>query len=305
MTAEPDTTQSILTPAEILRQVRRIEITTGRLVAETFAGEYLSVFKGHGIEFAEVREYSAGDDVRSIDWNVTARLGRPFIKRFTEERELTLMIACDISGSQHFGSRDRLKSEMAAELSAMFAFSALQNSDKTGLLLFTDKTELYIPPRKGKTHVLRLIRELLAHKPKSAGTSLSACLDTLNRVFKRRGILILISDFMDEGYEKPFAVAARRHDLIPVLVSDPLESAVPALPALLEVRDPETGGRTTLDLSSRQLRSAHEAARRARVERCQKFFASHGLEHIAVTGGAPVADPVVRFFKRRSGKIRR
>ncbi|NLO90776.1 MAG: DUF58 domain-containing protein, partial [Elusimicrobia bacterium] len=228
--------------AELLQQVRRIEVRTGKLVSETFSGEYHSIFKGHGMEFAEVREYIPGDEIRSIDWNVTARLGKPFIKRFVEERELTMMLACDISGSLHFGSRNKLKNRIAAELSALFAFSALQNNDKAGIMLFSDQPELYIPPRKGRKHVLRLVREILAHEPRHRGTDIAACLDNLNRVLKRKGILILISDFADEkDYARPLRLAARRHDLIPVYLEDPLEAALPELGAVLQTVDPETG----------------------------------------------------------------
>lgn len=297
--------QTNISTAEILKQVRRIEITTGRLVAETLAGDYQSVFKGHGIEFAEVREYNPGDDVRSIDWNVTARLGKPFVKRFIEERELTLMLACDISASQRFGSRDKLKSELAAELAALFSFAAMKNSDKIGLLLFSNQTELYIPPRKGQRHVLRLIRELLAHEPKYTGTNLNASLDNLNRVFKRRGILILISDFMDDGYEKAFAIAARRHDLIPVVLEDPMENALTRLPALLQARDPETGALVPLDLSSDELHFKYNAVRQFRKEACKKLFAANGLDHITITAGKPLIDPVVEFFRERARKFKR
>jgi len=300
-----ETQTQTLPTSEILRQVRRIEIITGRLVAETFAGEYLSVFKGHGIEFNEVREYSAGDDVRSIDWNVTARLGKPFIKRYAEERELTLMLACDISGSQRFGSRGKFKSEAAAELSALFAFAALTNNDKVGLTLFSDGVELHIPPRKGKTHALRLIRELLAHKPKSKGTNLSACLDTLNRVFRKRGILVFISDFLAEGYERPFAIAAKRHDLIPVVLEDPLEEKIPAIAALLEAKDAETGRTRVYDLSSKNFHDSLSAAREKRKKFTKKLFNSLGLEAITVRGDRPVADPVVNFFRARSRRFKR
>ena len=208
--------------AEILKKVRQIEIKTGRLVSETFAGEYQSVFKGRGMEFAEVREYVAGDDVRSIDWNVTARSSKPYIRRYVEERELTLMIVCDMSASQFFGSGARAKNEAAAELSAMFAFSALKNNDKTGLLVFTDGPELYIPPRKGKNHILRIIREILAYAPRGRATSITRALDTANRLMKHRGIIILISDFNDAGYERPAAHGRAAH-LIPVVVEDRLE----------------------------------------------------------------------------------
>ena len=202
--------------ADILKKVRQIEIQTGKLVEETFAGEYLSAFKGQGIEFAEVREYIPGDDVRSIDWNVTARNRTPYVKKFNEERELTLMIACDVSASQNFGSWDKFKQETAAELAALFAFSALKNSDKVGLLLFSDKIELFVPPKKGKKHILRLIRELVAFEPTGKGTDIALALTTLNKVIKRQGILIFISDFLEDTalFTKPLQLAAKKFDFI-------------------------------------------------------------------------------------------
>lgn len=292
--------------SEILQQVRRIEVRTGKLVSETFSGEYLSVFKGHGMEFAEVREYVPGDEIRSIDWNVTARLGRPFIKRFVEERELTMMLACDISGSQHFGTRNRLKNRIAAELSALFAFSALQNNDKVGIMLFSDRPELYIPPRKGRKHVLRLIREILAHEPQRRGTDIGGSLDSLNRVLKRKGILILISDFVDgKDFSRPFKLAAKKHDLIPVLLEDPLEAALPAgVRALLQTEDPETGEISTWDIGSAGTRQSYKAAREARMASLRQLFASLGIDWIHVKSESSVLEPVVRFFRERARKLK-
>ena len=229
--------------AEILKKVRQIEIQTNKLVSETFAGEYLSAFKGQGIEFAEVREYTPGDDVRAIDWNVTARTGVPFIKKYNETRELTLVIACDVSASQRFGSVDKLKQETAAELAALFAFSAMRNNDKVGLLLFSDKIELFVPPKKGKKHILRLIRELVAFEPQGRGTDMALALKTLVQVLRRQGILVLISDYLSplEQFEKPLKLAAKKFDLIPVVVTDKLERGLPACAACITVVDPETG----------------------------------------------------------------
>lgn len=292
-------------PSDILKRVRQIEITTSKLVSETFAGEYLSVFKGQGMEFAEVREYSPGDDIRAIDWNVTARLGKPFIKRFMEERELTLMLACDVSGSQFFGSGSRLKSEVVAELAAIFAFSALKNNDKVGLLLYSDQTELYIPPRKGRLHALRLVRELLAHQPKNKKTDLNGLISNINRVFKRRGILILISDFMDSGYDTPLRLAANKHDLIPVRVEDPLEEHIPNLPVLIEAEDPETGEITTYDLSSRKFRDRHKAYRYKIRDDADQLFRSIGADCIDIRTDVNVTDPVVAYFKNRMHKSKR
>ena len=290
--------------SEILSQVRRIEIRTGKLVTETFAGEYLSVFKGHGMEFAEVREYATGDDVRSIDWNVSARLGKPYVRRYVEERELTLMLACDISGSQHFGSGSRFKSEAATELSALFAFSALKNNDKVGLMLFSDKVELYIPPKKGRLHALRVIREIMAYEPKSRGTDIALCLDTINRVFKKKGILILISDFMADNYEHSLRLASKRHDMIPVVIEDPLESSLPEINALFEIENPETGRRHTWDLSAGAFHSAFGAAHKDKKGKLKKLFTSLGIDWINIKPDGSIAGPVVDFFRKRAKKFK-
>src|SRR5262245_50832111 len=212
---------------EILKNVRRIEITAGRLVNEIFAGQYGSTFKGQGMEFAEVREYLPGDDVRGIDWNVTARMGHPFVKKFMEERELTVLFLVDTSASQRFGSRRQFKSELAAEITAVLAFSALRNNDKAGMLLFSDQVEKYIPPRKTRGHVLRLIREVLSFQPRHAGTSLEGALNYLNHVQRRRAVVFLLSDFLDQGYEKALRIAEKKHDVIAVPIMDGWEKKLP------------------------------------------------------------------------------
>lgn len=285
--------------AEILKKVRQIEIKTGRLVSETFSGQYQSVFKGRGIEFSEVREYVPGDDVRTIDWNVTARANKPFIKRYVEERELTLMILCDVSASQAFGSSSKPKSEAAAELAAMFAFSALKNSDKSGLLLFSDKPELYIPPRKGKNHSLRIIRELLAYAPKSRGTDVAMALRMANRVMKRSGIVILISDFNAPDYTREVRLTARRHDLIPVVITDRFERALPAAGALLVSEDLETGGDFTADLASPGYRAAYEGEAAGRRAAMEEVLRSSGSDWIDIDPALPVHGPVEKFFRQR------
>jgi len=290
--------------AEILKKVRQIEIKTGRLVSETFAGQYQSVFKGRGVEFSEVREYVPGDDIRSIDWNVTARSSKPFVKQFVEERELTLMILCDVSASQSFGSSGKPKSEAAAELAAMFAFSALKNSDKSGLLLFSDKTELYIPPRKGKNHSLRIIRELLAYAPKSRGTDIAMALKMANRVMKRRGIIILISDFNAPDYTREARLTARRHDLIPVVITDRFERVLPEARALLVTEQLEGGEHFTADLSSAAYRAAYENAAAARRSAMEAVLRSAGSEWIDVDPALPVHGPVVKFFRQRKKSLR-
>ena len=293
--------------AEILKKVRQIEIQTNKLVSETFAGEYLSTFKGQGIEFSEVREYSPGDDVRSIDWNVTARTGTPFIKKFNEERELTVFIACDVSGSGKFGSASKLKQEAAAELAALFAFSALHNNDKVGLLLFSDQVELFLPPRKGRKHILRLIRELIAFEPKHNKTDIGLCLETLLKVMKHSGILILISDFIapTSSFEKPFKLAAKKFDLIPVLLQDKLEVALPRLPVCIDVVDPETGEETSLSLAESELDNALARYHKTQSEELTRLFTPYKIEPILIDTAQSAADPVIAFFKQRAKKVRR
>lgn len=292
--------------AEILKKVRQIEIQTNKLVSETFAGEYLSAFKGQGIEFAEVREYTPGDDVRAIDWNVTARTGVPFIKKYNETRELTLVIACDVSASQRFGSVDKLKQETAAELAALFAFSAMRNNDKVGLLLFSDKIELFVPPKKGKKHILRLIRELIAFEPQGRGTDMALALKTLVQVLRRQGILVLISDYLSplEQFEKPLKLAAKKFDLIPVVVTDKLERGLPACAACMTVVDPETGQEGTLALTAAMNQRLQEDARQ-RTEKLTKLFNPLKVEPITVDTAQPAADPVIAFFRRRTRQLKR
>lgn len=290
--------------AEILKKVRQIEIKTGRLVSETFSGQYQSVFKGRGIEFSEVREYVPGDDVRTIDWNVTARARKPFVKRYVEERELTLMILCDVSASQSFGSSAIPKSEAAAELAAMFAFSALKNSDKSGLLLFSDKPELYIPPRKGRNHSLRIIRELLAFTPGSRGTDIALALRTANSVMKRSGIIILISDFAAPDYTREVRLTARRHDLIPVAITDRFERELPAAGALLVSEDLETGGDFTADLASTGYRAAYAKAAAERRAAMETALRSAGSDWIDIDPALPVHGPVVKFFRKRKKRFK-
>lgn len=291
--------------AEILKKVRQIEIQTGRLVSETFAGEYQSVFKGQGMEFSEVREYVPGDDIRSIDWNVTARFSKPFIKHFVEERELTLLILCDMSASQFFGSGAKAKNEAAAELGAMFAFSALKNNDKTGLLMFTDGPELYIPPKKGKNHILRIIREILAYSPCGRATSISRALDTANRLMKHRGIIILISDFNDSGYEQALRRTAVRHDLIPVAVEDRLELGLPKTRALINAELLEDAGAAPFvaDLSSSEFLAKYEASRAKTAWAMDSAFKSAGADWIKVDPAGDIYGPVVKFFKKRQRKL--
>lgn len=286
--------------SDILKRVRQIEFTTGKLVRETFAGQYLSVFKGQGIEFAEVRQYIAGDDIRSIDWNVSARTGNTYVKKFNEERELSVIIACDVSASQYFGSKGSLKVEAAIELASVFAFSAIKNNDKVGLLLFSDKVELYIPPRKGKRHVLRIIRELLAFEPSSKKTDISLALSTLLRLIKRQGILLFISDFVDTNYERPFKLAAKKFDLIPVIIEDPLEFNFPKLPALIQVEDAESG--IGGFLTPRTIKQISQA-RKDVLASALNLFKLSGVDYINIDASKNTLDPVIKFFKQRSRKL--
>ena len=293
--------------AEILKKVRQIEIQTGKLVTETFAGEYLSAFKGQGIEFSEVREYLPGDDVRSIDWNVTARTGTPHIKKYNEERELTLIIACDVSASEKFGSFGKLKQEAAAELAALFALSALTNSDKVGLLLFSDQVELFVPPRKGKKHILRLIREVIAFEPKHTGTRIDLALQTLNKVIKRQGILIFISDFLApvSQFETPFKLAAKKFDLIPVLLQDKWEQAFPRLNACMEITDPETGQTNLISLGGEGINPWLADYHKIHQAQLQGLFNPYKIAPIVIDSTQNTADPVIAFFKHRAKKLRR
>ncbi len=291
-------------PRELLAQVRRIEIRTGRLVNETFAGKYLSAFKGRGMEFAQVREYVPGDDVRLIDWNVTARYGHPFIREYQEERELTVILACDLSGSQFFGSDQKLKREIAAEICAILAFSALKNNDKVGLFLFTSGKEAFIPPRKGHRHALSIIRDVLAFKPRRTGTDIASALDTLNRMLNRRAIVLLVSDFQDHGFENSLRRTAKKHDLIPVLIEDPREIEIPELPAFFEFQDPETGERSLIDASSARVRKALTRRRNENRSLLDNFLKSSGIDAIRIRTDQSYVDPIARFFRQRSRRFR-
>src|SRR5947209_11531856 len=252
-------------PRDIVRQVRRLQIRARRAVENLLGGEYHSVFKGTGIAFEEVREYQPGDDIRSIDWNVTARMGHPFVKRFIEERELTVMLLVDTSASQQFGTLFQQKREVAAELAAVLAFSAVSNNDRVGLVQFTDRVERFVPPHKGTRHVLRLIRDVLFFQPERRGTSLREGLDFLNRVVRRRVIVFLMSDFLDTGFERAYKRAGRRHDLVGVRITDPREETLPSV-GLVQLEDAETGQRLLLDPRSRGARERYGDTARQRRE---------------------------------------
>ncbi len=283
---------------ELARKIRYIEIYTNKAVNDVLAGEYHSVFKGRGMEFDEVREYTPGDEIRTIDWNVTARMGHPYVKRFVEERELTVIFLVDLSASGAFGSTGKLKSELAAEVCALLAFSAIKNNDKVGLIIFTDAIELYIPPKKGASHVLRLIRDVLGFQPRGKGTDIVCALDFLGRVIHRRAVVFLLSDFLADGFEKRLRVAARRHDLIAVPVSDPRELELPDA-GLIELEDAETGELALVDTSDAGFRKRYAALAREREAKLRELFHSAGIDSIAVRNGKdPVRDLVV-FFRRR------
>jgi uncharacterized protein (DUF58 family) len=285
-------------PREILKQVRRIEISTRGLVNEVFSGEYHSVFKGRGMSFAEVREYTYGDDVRSIDWNVTARTGAPFVKVFEEERELTVMLLVDVSASGDFGTRERLKAEVAVEICALLAFSATKNNDKVGLLVFSDHVEKFVPPRKGRRHVLRVLRELLYHRPEGRGTDIAAALEYLAHVQRKKAVTFLVSDFRDEGFERPLAVAGRRHDLIAVRLSDPRERELPPV-GFLELEDPETGERVLVDTSSATFRTAFAGVVASRQTQLDRALRRSKVDVIDVETGRPYVRALMRFFEDR------
>ena len=283
---------------ELLKQVRQIEIKTKGLVNQVFSGEYHSVFKGRGMEFSEVREYQFGDDIRNIDWNVTARFGHPYIKVFEEERELTVMLLVDLSGSQMFGSLSKTKQRVAAELSAILAFSALKNNDKVGLLLFTDKVEKFVPPRKGNAHVLRIIREVLSFQPEGNQTNIKTALEYMNGAIKKKSIVFLLSDFMDEGYEKILRIVGRKHDLIGIVLDDRRESEIPKL-GLMKFVDAETNEERWIDTSSSTIQKALRDRRRELANKRKSLFVTSRLDSIHVTAGENYISPLVQFFKMR------
>ena len=317
-------------PREILQRVREIQVRTGRQVADVLAGEYVSVFKGRGLEFDEVRPYIPGDDVRTIDWNVTARTGEPFVKRYVEERQLTLMLMADVSASQDFGSAARSKREATAELCALLAFSATRNDDKVGLTLFHGGIEAYIAPRKGHRHALRVVREVLAHgefpsetdsprtapsrwkgwprwrRPRQArqSTDLAGAMEFVLSVTKRRTICFVVSDFLDEDFERSLVLANQKHDVIAVLVTDPRELELPEV-GLVGLRDAETGREQLVDTGSRAFRQAVAQAGEERVADLERRLRRSGIDFIRVDASRSVVDPLVRFFRMRDRRARR
>lgn len=283
---------------ELLKQVKQIEIRTRGIVNEVFSGEYHSVFKGRGMEFSEVREYQIGDDIRSIDWNVSARFGHPFVKIFEEERELTVMLLVDMSGSLVFGSVDKTKQRIAAELSAVLAFSALKNNDKVGLILFTDQIEKFIPPKKGKSHSLRIIREVLSFEPQNNRTSLRAALEYFNHTIKKRAIVFVISDFFDTGYEKILRIVGKKHDLIGIVLSDQREKEI-IKGGLIKFRDAETGEVRYVDTDSRDFQTNFRNVQNKFTQYRKSIFVSSRLDSVEIETGGSYVKPLVDFFKMR------
>jgi len=290
-------------PKEILKRVRRIEITTRGMVNDVFSGEYHSVFKGRGVEFAEVRQYQFGDDIRTIDWNVTARYGEPFVKVFEEERELTVVLMVDASSSGEFGTFERMKGEIAVEICALLAFSAIKNNDKVGLLIFTDKVEKFVPPRKGKAHVLRVLRELLYFKPEDRRTDIRTALDYLNRVVRRRSVVFLVSDFLSASYEKALRIANRKHDLVAIQIVDPRETELPAV-GYIELEDAETGETILLDTRSREVREMFALRAGEAMQERSKLFKSMNIDSIVIRTDQSYFEPLIRFFRMRAKRFR-
>jgi uncharacterized protein (DUF58 family) len=285
-------------PKEVLKKVRRIEIRTKRLVNDLFSGEYHSTFKGQGMEFEEVREYQPGDDIRLIDWNVTARTGHPYIKKFREERELSVVLLVDASSSGKFGTRERFKSEMAAELCALLAFSAIKNNDKVSLIIFTDQVEKFVPPKKGRAHVLRLIREILYFEPKGVGTNIAGAIEHFNRVIKRKSVVFLISDFLSEGFYKPIQIVNNKHDVIAVKISDPRETEFEDF-GLVELEDTETGETLLVDTSSRAFRREFAARAQEDYTALKRGFQLINLDFINIRTDQSYIVPLINFFRMR------
>lgn len=288
-------------PKDLAKKIRLIQIHSRRAVNDVLAGEYKSVFKGSGMEFDEVREYAPGDEIRSIDWNVTARTGRPFIKRYVEEREQTVLLIVDLSASGDFGSHGQKKNEIAAELCALLSFSAIRNNDKVGLIAFTDKVEKFIPPKKGQTHILRLVREILQFRPAGRGTNLASALEYAARITHRRSIVFLLSDFHDSGYEKPLRILSRRHDVVAMSINDPYESSLPDV-GLIELEDAETGKRQIVDSSSPQVRQRYRQVALNRSKGLELFLRRLSVDQIRVTVGDDYLLDLIAFFRRRESR---
>ena len=296
--------QSQSVPREVLRQVKLIELRTRGLVNTLFSGEYQSVFKGQGMEFSEVREYAPGDEYRMIDWNVSARMGHPYVKKYAEERELTVLFAVDLSGSEQFGTRGRFKADVAAEIAAVIAMAAIKNNDRVGLLLFTDRVEKFVPPKKGRRHALRLIRDLLAFEPEGRGTDLAVALDYLGRIQRHRAIIFLVSDFLDDGYEKSLKVVSRRHDLVAITISDPTERRIPDV-GYLELVDAESGQYVVLDSGDRYVREQFEYLAGEDELSLRRLLRRMSVDQIQIQTDRSYVGPLISFFRMRERKLAR
>ena len=304
MSASAALTKSPGVPPEILRQVKLLELRTRGLVNSLFTGEYRSVFKGQGMEFSEVREYQPGDEVRSIDWNVTARMRKPYVKRYIEERELTVMLVVDLSGSERFGTRKRFKSELASELAAVLAMSAIRNNDRVGAVLFTDRIEHVVPPRKGRRHALRLMRDLLAFQPVGSGTDIASAVDYAGKMLAHKAIIFLVSDFQSEDLEQPLKLLAQRHDVVAVTVDDPSEHELPDL-GLARFVDPESGKTLDVDTSDPAVRARFAEAVAEEIGARKRLLRRLAIDEIPLHTDGGVVDPLIRFFRTRETRSRR
>ncbi len=292
-------------PREQLKKIQKLHFKTRHLANDLFAGQYESAFKGQGMEFSEVREYQIGDDIKTIDWNVSARFGRPFVKVFHEERELTVMLLLDLSGSNLFGTRRRFKRELIAEVAGMLAFLAIRTNDKVGAILFTSEAEKFIPPQKGAAHVWRLIKEIFTYRPKNLTTSIDSALTYLNRVIKRHAIVFLISDFIDKGFEKSLRLSAKKHDLNVIIVSDPAEKTIPNV-GLINARDPETGKICVINTGNRHLRQRLNNYIKEHKDYLAHIFKRTGVAWITLSTDGPVTGPIIRLFDaKKTGKTHR
>ncbi|MBU1086842.1 MAG: DUF58 domain-containing protein [Candidatus Omnitrophica bacterium] len=290
-------------PKEVLDKIRRIQIKTSRMVNDVFAGQYHSVFKGRGMEFDEVREYQPGDEIRTIDWNVTARMGHPYIKKFVEERQLTVMLMIDASGSSYFGTQHKLKSEQAAELCSVLAFSAIKNNDQVGLIIFSDRIEQFIPPRKGLRHVLRVIREVLYHKPRGIGTDIAMALEYLNNVIRKKAICFLISDFLGCEFKQEIKITNKHHDLVAMTITDPAEENLPRA-GIIKLQDNETKQEFYIDSSDKKVRAEFAQNSKEKREERERLLRQAGVDIVDIKTNVPYTEALYRFFRTRGKRLR-
>lgn len=290
-------------PTDIIKKVKKVELKTRKVVNSVLTGGYHSAFKGRGMEFSEVRAYLPGDDIRSIDWNVTARSGAPFVKIFSEERELTVILVVDISASLRFGTKYAPKNEIVAEIGAMLSFSAINNNDNVGLLLFTDECEKYIPPKKGKKHVLRVIREILFYKPQKKKTRITSAVERLNKTITKKSLVFVLSDFIDDNWKKSLSIVSKKHDLIPIVVNDEMEIDFPSV-GLIELYDQESGQNILIDSSSKEFIQYRKDSREKR-DNLDKLFRSINVKPIMISSGHSYVEPIIKYFKFRESRMGR